>query len=501
MVRSCTVLMAAAAVLLGRPVGAAEWPAPRDGEALPASCRRPDSRAGDPVLPFVLRKVKLEDVAFYARGGAEMDTFVRFSPDGRLLAIGTFLGHLKLLDVYSGELLWEKKIAEGMVKQIDFSPDGKRLYFAEQSVDGFVYSADAATGKIAWTFRLADDLQTSAPAAKDNIYGIYQLPGCYRLKTLAGGDVLVLGVHAWGDHRQPGAVKRLSRVYRLSPDGKPRWAFPADGPAPQTLIYLDTDPAGRRVALLSAGASTGNRPPLAPGSIGVLDGQSGRPLGVHTFQPLKPHFDEVGLWRSVSVGKDGHLAAVGAYDGRTFLIDLETVRPTRTFAFGTPVVISNVPVSASSATTHIAPDGIIYLQTGNSSVPYSAAVRLVVAPPGPHPHANTIDALAPDGDVKWRYRSGHDYQGFCTSDDGRWLLTAVKREDAGQGPDAGAMLFDTHRPGGGTAKLVYYYQVRGLTFFHADIARDGSAFAICETPYKDPRTGKLIGRYQVHVVR
>jgi hypothetical protein len=63
------------------------------------------------------------------------------------------------------------------------------------------------------------------------------------------------------------------------------------------------------------------------------------------------------------------------------------------------------------------------------------------------------------------------------------------------------MLFDTHRSGGGTAKLVYFYQVEGKTHFHADLSRDGSTFALVETPYRDPKTDEIIGTYQVHVVR
>ena len=77
----------------------------------------------------------------------------------------------------------------------------------------------------------------------------------------------------------------------------------------------------------------------------------------------------------------------------------------------------------------------------------------------------------------------------------------MNKDDPRTGRDAGAMLFDTRRPGGGTAKRVYYYRVEGKTFFHADLARDGSAFAFTEVPYQDPQTGMLVGSYQVHVIR
>jgi len=479
------------------------WPVPADAAGLPATCRRPGSARGDVVLPYVIGKIPLGDVSYYAKAGGQPDTVVRFSPDGRRLAIGTFLGRIAVRDVYAGRAIWDRRIAEGIVKQVDFSPDGGRVYFGEQSVDGFLYAADAGSGKILWQRRLADDLGTSPPPPKDSLYGIYQLPACFRLKTLADGDLVVLGIHCWGDHTKTEAMTRLCRVYRFSPDGTIRWAFPADGPMPLGLIHMDVDRTGRRVAVLAA-STAGNTPsdcPFRPGTVYVLDGRTGKLVGAHTFEPLKPHFEQVEFWQSVSVGPQGKLASLGLHDGRTFLVDLDTVEPGKVFTFGAPITISGVPVSARSTFTHLAPDRMAYFQTANSTVPYVGRRQHVVAPPGPHPWANTIHAVGPDGRVRWRYRSGHEYQGFRTSADGRWLLTSVNRDDERQGRDSGAMLFDTHRPGGGSAKLVYYYQVEGLTFFHADLAPDGSALAVVEVPYQDPKTGMLVGSYQVHVVR
>ena len=48
---------------------------------------------------------------------------------------------------------------------------------------------------------------------------------------------------------------------------------------------------------------------------------------------------------------------------------------------------------------------------------------------------------------------------------------------------------------------LYFYPVEGTVFFHAAMAPDGSAFAIAEMPFKHPETGKLVGTYQVHLVR
>ncbi len=465
--------------------------------------RSPASQKGDVVVPHTIRTIKLEDVSFYVKGGSQPDANVRFSPDGTRIAIGTFLGQIVVTDIYTGNVLLKKKIAEGLIKHLDFSPDGKTLYFGEQSVDAFVIAMDIKSGEILWKYRMANDLKTSPPPAKDDLWGIYRLPGCYRLKTLNNGDILVLGIHSWGDIRDIHGMNRLSRIYRFSPKGKLKWSFPKHEGMPLSMIYMDSDSAGRRIAILT-GYSGKNCPTnyeYKPGSLLVLNGKNGFLAGKHIFKPFQPHFQMIGFWQSISVNPLGNMASIGMRDGRTFVFNLDDVTPIKVFYFGTPIMISNVPVSASATYTHLAADGSVYFQTGNSSVPHLNSMQTVVAPPGPHPNANTINVVDEKGDIMWRFKSGHVYQNFWTSMDGRWVLTSVKKEDPVTGRESGAMLFDTHRPGGGSSKIVFYYQVKGISFFHADIARDGSAFAIIEVPYKDPKTGKLVGTYQVHVVR
>ncbi len=481
---------------------AADWPVPEGVKSLPATVRTPHSKKGDAIAPCVIRRVPLGDVGFHAKGGALPDTFVKFAPDGRRLAVATFLGRLKVMDVYTGETFWERRVAEGVVKNMDFSPDGQVIFYGEQSMDGLVCAANARTGKTLWKYRLADDLESSPAPDKNDRYWLFQLPGSFRLRALDDGGVLVLGLHSWGDHEKPGAVKRWSRIYRFSRDGTLKWAYPEEGPLPMTLVYMDADPGGRRVAALAT--EVGSNAPAGPGhetgALYVLDGATGREVGRHVFAPLKPYFHRVWFWHSISVGSGGRRAAIGAYDGRSFLFDLDRVKPTHTFTFGAPVMMGDIPVSAGATYTRLAPDGMAYFQTGQSSVPGGAAGAKVTAPPGPHPSANTINAVNREGKVAWRYRSGRFCQDFWTSADGRWVITCA--EQAGEeGQDAGVMLFDTARPGGGSSKLVYYYQVAGKVFPNADISPDGGALAVVEVPYLDPGSNMLTGEYQLHLIR
>ncbi len=479
------------------------WPLPHDAVDVPSNIRTPDSQPGDTVVPYCIRKVALGDVSLYAKGGLQADTCVSFSPDSRLIAAGTFLGDIRVLDIYSGKVLWGKKIPEGMVKKIVFSRDGKTVIYGEQSPDGFVYAAETKTGKEIWRFRLANDLESSAPPEKGDVWGIYKLPGCHRLIALDNGDVLVLGIHAWGDWAEGGSIARRSRIYRLTSDGQLRWAFPAQGAARLSFPYIDADPAGDRIAVLIGEGShdKSKTNPLIDGSLYCLDGKTGLEIGHYQFEPLKPYFDKVFFWHSVSVAPDGRRISIGLGDGRAFIMDAETVVPLYKYDFGTPIQIGDLPVSAFTTYTHIASDRTVYFQTGNSNVPSGAGAGQMTQPPGPHPNAHTIHAVGEDGTILWRFRSGAQHQNFWTSADGRWVFSSTQKDNPQTGRSAGAVLFDTTRPGGGREKFVYYYPIEGRSFFQADCSPDGAVLALVETPYQDSETGQIIGSYRLHLIR
>ncbi len=447
----------------------------------------------------LLYRLSLEDVSFYVRAGHQPDAFLTFSPDEKFLAVGTFLGRLLLLKAQTGEILWEKRIPEGMVKKIAFSPDGRTIYYGEQSPDGFIYAADRDTGKIKWRFRLADDLLPGEPPEKGDVYGIYRQPGCYRLKVLVNGDLLVLGLHSWYDRRQE-VWRRLSRLYRLTPEGKLVWAWPKEGPAKLTLIFADADRSGRVVATVALSPSE-DMPkdyPFSPNTLYILDG-NGQERWRYQIPPLKPYYDRVSVWESVRVSPEGHYALVGTADGRAFIVDLMKKR-VRIIALGAPIKIGGFPVAAMINYGYALKDTFYFL-TGTSSLPYSLPMA-IDRPAGPHPQANTLFALGPYGQIKWRFTADFRLQGIEADREGRIVAVAVggSRRSLRKTRQFGVFVFDTRRPGGGLEKLVGYFPTEGPCFFHLAVSPQGHLVALVETPYLTEEE-RLVGRYQILVLK
>jgi WD40 repeat protein len=140
----------------------------------------------------------------------------RFSPDGRLLALGSFAGPgLAVADVRTGRIRWANR-SISQVLTIGFSPDGR--YLAAGTGTGAIETFGAASGR-----RLANPTMTEAPI----------LAASY---ALDGRTILTSGMD--------GTV-RLWDASSLRPIGKPIpaaddiWVFAAFSPDGSRIIALD----------------------------------------------------------------------------------------------------------------------------------------------------------------------------------------------------------------------------------------------------------------------
>jgi hypothetical protein len=218
--------------------------------------------------PYAVRRVLLEDVAEAAISGVTPDSVVRFAPDSRRLAIGTFHGALLVIDAYSGATLFEHRVSEGMVKSLAWSPDGRWLYAGEQSPDAFLLGIDTGEQSsshvvktadedltsssrpsrysIAWRQRLAERVETSRPAAGDR-YAIYTLPAVHDLRVADDGRVFAASTHNWS---RDGELTNRSVITCYSADGNQLWSLPPQDAWGLTIAHIDCDRAGKRLVCL-----------------------------------------------------------------------------------------------------------------------------------------------------------------------------------------------------------------------------------------------------------
>lgn len=463
-------------------------------------------------VPYRVQTFDLESIVQIEDALGGIDTVVRFSPDGRLLAVGSFLGWLRILDAYEGRLLYRQRVSEGMVKQLVWSRDSRRLYVGEQSPDATVFalSVPAARGSVGprsvrrlWSRRLADDLETGHLRAGDR-FGVYSLPAAVDMRLSDDGRLFVAGRHSWSVE---GRMRNRSVLYCINADGAVQWRFPATEPLELNVTYFAIDRQGRKLVFLPSRTQAATGPSsVEPGALILLDARDGRLLDRSAILPLRPYFDRAESWDSVAVSDSAQRAAVGLADGRVLLFDAhdDALRLRRTFDLGTPLVIGRVPIAAGASYTRFFGRWLL-MQTQNTHVPFGSPLAAQQAP-AVHRGANTLTAADRQGNVRWRYRGPFALSGiWCdrSLDSGapHWLMTACRElPGATQTGQFGLLLFDLKRPGGGDDKLVFYYPTEGPVGFDADISDDGRLMAVVETPARSPDGQVIYGNYRIHIV-
>lgn len=481
--------------------------------------------------PHLICRFKLENINRAAATGTTPDCVVKFAPDNRHLAIGSFGGHLRIADAWTGEIRYDRRLAEGMVKQLAWSPDGMTLYVGEQSPEGSLWaldcrplmalSTDADSARQLrttyarlrlsriWSVRLADRLQTSRPPGDDR-YGVYSWPAAYDLHVAADGRLLVAGAHAWTAN---GKLQRRSVVYCVTPDGQIAWTWPATDALPCALNGIGVDAAGSRALVFIPSPSatedvrrSANAEEYAARLV-LLDGHTGAHLAELPIAPLTPYFDRVESWKSTTVAADGRRGAIGLGDGRAMSYNINSqdalLEPAHPFALGTPRLVGRTPIAAAASYVRFLGDRL-YLQTQNTHIPFGNSAAAQHAP-SPHRGANTLTAADHDGRVAWRYRGPYALTGHWT-DAGlhgppRWLVVTCREAPGAAEPGQfGFLLFDLARPGGGEDKLMYHYPTVGPVTVDADVSADGRLIAITECPTTTPDGRDIYGEFQVHVV-
>lgn len=396
---------------------------------------------------------------------------VKFSPDGRLLAIGSQGGYVRILDMHAGEIIFEKRISEGMISDLAFSQDGKYLFVGERSPDAFLYSFEVISGNEKWRLRAADDLGTDI---KGNIYTSLNVAGDKVFFTASrvskGAD---------------GKYYYKSKVYALNNEGKLLWSFP-DNDIMDSGISSQNTAIQNYFVFGTSSVTPGKK--YKEGTIYVLDAENGTIHWNYTISPLLPYFDSV-IVSSVTLSESGKTAV--AVDGRAFLYENNT--RLWQLNISTPIVVSSIPVVGSVNRAYFIKDSVIF-SIGSTYVPSKIKKKA----PIDHPNSNSIAAYDLNGSLLWKWRLEGYSPELALSQ--RFLVVPIAQNTVTVNPDVhGIYVFDLEQKGSATSKLAYIYQTKGIVIA-SDISKDEKYIAAVEAPVR-LEDGSTLGEYRLHVLR
>jgi hypothetical protein len=465
------------------------------GESVTVGRRTDPAPARPECVP--LFHVDLADVrSLVSRGVSAPGTAMAWSPDGSKLAIGSYRGEIVVVDGWTGAELARRQLAEAVVKQIVWSPDGATVYAGEQSPDAFVYALSAADLTTRWSVRLADDLETSPPPGEADVYGLFTLPAAYGVAVLPGGDLIVAGAHAWvtGDDER----RNLARILRIDPAGEVVASFPSDAPAKAVFRFPRVDVDGGLLAFPVGYSAAGERPTDLPlDGIQVLNLKDLTPRFQHVGGALEPHFKRAHLWEAVDV--DGERALAGFGDGRLQLVPLDGGAVT-SLDLGTPVVSGDVPIASSVSWGLFLDDGASAASTGTTNIPWGSDVA-ASRPPAAHPGENTLWVHGADGALRWNRRMEPAIQGLSVTPNGKRLIVGAGARNSDARRDLfGAYVFRLDGEGSGEERLEVACATESPVSTRHEPLDDGR-IAVGEVPWKDEADGAVHGFYRVTVLR
>lgn len=441
--------------------------------------------------------VALGDVSrLVASGGDAPNTAMAWSPDGRTLAIGSYLGEVLLVDGWSGDVRVRRQLAETMVKSVLWSADGSTLYAAEQSPEALLRALDPVDLSDRWTLRLADRVGTSVMPGEHDVYGVYSLPAAYGLELLPNGDLLTTAMHAWTE--ESGERRNQAQVLRVSASGAVVDQWP-ETPVSATIKHPRVDVEAGLVALSVARSASGPAPGELPiGGALVLSLDTLEPTLAVAPEPLGPWFATSYVWDALDISEHGVFLGFG--DGRSWLVDLDGTRRVERSS-GAPVMAGEVPIHASVGYGRFVGEGVV-MSTSGTLIPWGA-VSSELRPPMAHPGANTVWSLDLAGGVRWTWSGSQELTGLSLSDDESVLVAgAGPRQTDARRDLYGAMLFDLSDPDDGRSgedRFEVFCATEGPVFFRQALSADGR-LALSEFPYVDEQ-GTQRGAYRVTVLR
>jgi hypothetical protein len=280
--------------------------------------------------PLLISEAKLEDITpeNISQAWSNVKGSVRFSPDGKLIALGSDEGFVRIFDL-TGNKIWEKEIT-GNISDLAFSQDGSHLFVGERSPDAYVYSFDAKNGEELLKYRTADDIGT------DDKYK----PAVYRIKV-TDSSLYVAASRYWKKEK----YSLASRIYRFDLNGNLLWKLPATKNYDLSINWLDADD---KTIVFATGDWTNSLE--ADATIYSID-QNANVQWSYTIKPLRPYFTSAAIWQGMSISGDNVTAFLA--DGRAYLFSNANASKTGSYEWKADI---GTPIEHPNATSLIAYD-------------------------------------------------------------------------------------------------------------------------------------------------
>lgn len=303
-----------------------------------------------PSNPFT--QVPQESVLLNTLTGHSKEVYsIAISPDGKILASGSYDNTIQLWNLPNGKPLRTLSGHTEKVKSVAFSPDGQIL--ASSSVDKTINLWNIRTGELLKTFTghssfvlsvaFSPDGQMLASSSADKTIKLWNLRTGKLLRTLQGHSGWVYSV-------------------TFSPDGK----ILANGSDDRTIKLWDVstgqlmntipDPSGNVVRSVTFSPDGQN---LVTGSLNAVNlWNLPKLLNCNTAQacqPTRKFSGNLGIVESVTISPDGQTLASGSKDNKVLLWNLKNGKHRST--------ISNVPGTVNCLT--FSPDGKRLVSTGS----------------------------------------------------------------------------------------------------------------------------------------
>lgn len=411
---------------------------------------------------------------------------MKFSSDSKYLAIGTNGGSLKLIEIATGEKLWEKQLVKGIsdarIADIEFSEDGKSLIVGEESPDAFLYCFDL-NGTEIWKFGAGTELGSD----------LKYMPAMKKIQLDSEGNIYVASSRACGYIGEK--YKYLAKVYSFDPEGNLRWKFPESELMDSGVTWIDTTPDGKYAVFGTTCFTKADN--WKDGTVHVLNGNTGQEHWSYQIQPIEPFFDYSAIWYSTQITPDGEKLITMTSDGRAFLFNnsriIETGTPEIAWEqnISTPIVVSGVPIYGSANYAYIVNDTLIF------SIGSTFSKDKNKDAPFEHPSGNSLFAYDYDGNLLWKWRVD-GYAGECALND-RYLVIPLAQNLVTEDRSVhGVYVFDASKSGGASSRLIQTYNTEGITV-SADISPDGRYIAALEAPAR-LEDGTVLGEYKVHIL-